>query len=431
MKIIRQIFRPNPKVLYLEPVFGCNYRCIFCIHGSGCQIETTQLDPVLFEKLKPLIEHVQHIHITGLGEPLLNSHLIDYLTYFREKDKSYYINTNGSMITNAHVNLLTTSQSELSISLDAGDGETFRKVRIGGNWQKVLDGIRRVSQAKAAHDSPHPLLYLTFHINGLNVMSLKKVPDLARELKIDAVKFSWTMLPESHRAHSVFAKQDMVAGIIRDVSAKLLKNGIKVKNEAVFDKHLRSCWNFSPMAFIGANGAVAACCSRWLTIGDLNDNSFTDIWNGMPRRRLALAVLNDRPQAVCQDCPQIRGADYVQSREDFLKPADSEEKTWLEKTRCIQKLPRLNGLDRAFGSGIAALLSGNVQSAVDIFSDLDLRFPDFFEIKNNLGVALAHLGRIEECHAVMNALLKIPHYEKMYPRSWYEHRSEENLGCLN
>ena len=99
MKVISQILRPDPKVLYLEPVFGCNYRCFSCIHGSGRHIGTTQLGPGLFEKLKPLIERVKHIHITGLGEPLLNAHLLDYLTYLREKDKSYYINTNGSLIT--------------------------------------------------------------------------------------------------------------------------------------------------------------------------------------------------------------------------------------------------------------------------------------------------------------------------------------------
>ena len=91
MKVIRQIFRPEPKVLYLEPVFGCNYRCFFCIHGNGRHIVPTLLDRALFEKLKPLIESVKHVHITGLGEPLLNAHLLDYLAYLREKNKSYYI----------------------------------------------------------------------------------------------------------------------------------------------------------------------------------------------------------------------------------------------------------------------------------------------------------------------------------------------------
>jgi MoaA/NifB/PqqE/SkfB family radical SAM enzyme len=415
MKIIRQIFSPDPKVLYLEPVFGCNYRCFFCIHGSGHHTRTARLDPALFKKLKPLIERVKHIHITGLGEPLLNAHLLDYLAYIREKDKSYYINTNGSLITDAHADLLTTSKSELSISLDAGDGQTYHRMRAGGNWDKVISGLKCVSQARATRGSRYPSLYLTFHINALNLMSLPKVPELARELGIDAVKFSWTILPEAYRFHSIFDKQDMVTGIVQSVCTQLRKNGIEVRNGAVFDRHFRGCWNFSKMAFIGANGSVAACCSRWPTVGNLNANCFEDIWNGMPRRSLALAILNGRPQGVCQDCTQIRGADYARTQEAFIQSGDHEEKVRLEKTKYFEKLPCLKGLDTEFGSGVAALLDGNFQGAANIFSTLDTRFPAFFEIKNNLAVAHAYLENFERCREVLQALTKIPHIEKMGP----------------
>ena len=417
MKVIRQIFRPDPKVLYLEPVFGCNYRCFFCIHGSGRHITTAQIDPALFEKLKPLIESVEHIHITGLGEPLLNSYLLDYLAYLREKDKSYYINTNGSLITGAHADLLTTSKSELSISLDAGDSQTYREMRSGGSWQRVIAGLKRVSQIRAARGSPYPLLYLTFHINALNLMSLQKVPELARELGIDAVKFSWTILPEADGTHSIFGHQDRVADILKGVCAQLRNNGIQVRNGAVFDRHLRGCWNFSEMAFVGANGSVAACCSRWLTVGHLDDNCFQDIWNGMPSRTLALAILNGRPQGACAGCPQIRGADYARNQNDFLKPGDLDEKVRMEKSKCIGKLPCLQGLDAAFGSGVAALLDGDFHGAADIFNTLDTRFPDFFEIKNNLAVAHAYLGNFEQYREVLHALIKIPHNEKICPQS--------------
>jgi MoaA/NifB/PqqE/SkfB family radical SAM enzyme len=422
MMIIRQIFRPDPKVLYLEPVFGCNYRCFFCIHGEGPQRPPVFLEPALFEKLKPQIERSAHIHFTGLGEPLLNIHLPSYLAYLRERAKSYYINTNGALITDAHCDLLTTSKCELSISIDAGDGETYAKMRAGGNWTRVLSNLKRISQARAARGSPYPLLYLSFHINGLNLKSLPKLPKLARELGIDGVKFAWTILPEAYRSHSIFDQQERVADIIRQVSGQLRQNGIEVKNGAVFSRHRRECWNFSMMAFVNANGSMAACCSRWLTIGHLADNDFEDIWNGMPRRRLALAMVNGKPRGACRDCPQIRGVDYARSREDFLKPVDLEKQIRLEKTRRPEKLPSLKGLDAAFNTGVAALLEGRFQEAVDIFSALDTWFPDFFEIKNNLAVAHAYLGNLETCRAVLEALIKIPHNEKIFPKPIHNNR---------
>jgi MoaA/NifB/PqqE/SkfB family radical SAM enzyme len=418
MKVIRHIFLPDPKVLYLEPVFGCNYRCFACLHGSGRAMAAARLKPSLFEKLKPLIERVNHIHITGLGEPLLNAHLPDYLAHFREKNKSYYINTNGSLITDRHADLLTTSRCELSISLDAGDASTYRRMRSGGDWENVISGIKRVSQVKADRRSSYPLLYLTFHLNAINIRSMAKIPELARQLGIAAVKFSWTILPQTHRAHSVFRDQEKVAATIRSVSARLHQNGIQVRNGAVFDRHVRGCWNFSHMAFVGANGSLAACCSRWLTVGDLNDNAFWDIWNGMPRRSLALSILNRSPKEDCKDCPQIQGADYANHKDAFFKSADTEEKIRMEKTKRIGKLPSLQGLGSAFDAGVAALLNGNASSAAVIFSGLDSRFPDYFEIKNNLAVAHAYLGNRDKCCEVLHAITKIPHNKNILPQAW-------------
>ncbi len=413
MKIIREIFRPHPQVLYLEPFFGCNYRCLFCIHGRGHQIGNAQLDLLAFEQLKPVIDRVSHVHITGLGEPFLNPHLPDYLSYFREKGKSVYINTNGSLLEDAHIDLMATFPTELAVSLDAGDRETYEKIRRGGIWDSVVSRLKRVSRIKVDRDSPYPLLYLTFHINALNLMSLKKVPELARELETCAVRFSWTLLPQTYGTHSIFRDQAKVHDVVHGVSAQLRKTGIHFRNDAVFGKHVRGCWDFGPMTFVGANGAVAACCSRWLTIGHINQDSFEDIWNGMPRRKIALAILNGRPEKDCGCCPQIRGADYEKNAQDFLKPKDLEERILAEKMKSIGKLPSLEGLDRSFHSGVTALLGGQLQAAVNIFSSLENKFPDFFEIKNNLAVAYYYLRNMEKSKDALYRGQQIPHNEKI------------------
>ncbi len=409
MKIVGEIFRPEPQVLYLEPVFGCNYRCPFCIHGSGRQIEVVQLGPTLFEKLKPVIETVKHIHITGLGEPFLNPHLLQYLSYFREQGKSYYINTNGSLIQDTHIDLMTSSTSELSVSIDAGERHTYEKVRHRGYWDKVIASVKRVAQIKAGRGSSYPLLYLTFHINMLNLTSLKQVPELAYDLGINGVKLSWTKLPEPYRAQSTFRNQDTVNEILHDVSSRLDKQGIQVRTEAVFDKHVRGCWAFSPMFFVCATGKVASCCSRWLTIGDITNNDFEDIWNGMPRRKIALAVLNGRPEDKCRDCPQIRGVDYSQNEESFFKPTNADTMLLEERNKSLQPLPSLAGLDRAFRSGVAAFTEGHLHAALEIFSSLEAQYPDFFEIKNNLAVAHLYHGDMEKCRELFAAIRKIPH----------------------
>lgn len=413
MKIIREIFRPQPKALYIEPFFGCNYRCPFCIHGSGQQMRSAQLDPLALERLKPLIEQISHVHITGLGEPFLNPHLPDYLSYFRDHGKSYYITTNGSLLEDAHIELMTGSPNELSVSLDAGDKDTYDKVRPGGSWDRVLSRVKRVSEIKAERKSPYPLLYLTFHVNALNLMSLQSVPEIAQDLRIEAVKLSWTRLPKAYRSHSIFKEQDRTNDVIYGLCKQLTGAGIHVMNEAVFRKHARGCWHFREMAFVGANGAVAACCSRWVTIGNIHDNRFEDIWNGTPRRRIALGIINGSPEPACANCEQIVGVDYQQNEESFLKSPDLDSAILAEKTKSLGILPSLDGLDDAFHAGVTAFLGGNLPAAVNIFSVLETMHPDFFEIKNNLAAAHYYLGNVEKCRELLHMIEGIPHNKRI------------------
>lgn len=412
MRIIKSIFRPDPRYLYLEPVFGCNYRCFFCIHGRGFRIEREQLDPTLFNKLKPIIESVEYVHMSGLGEPFLNDHLINYLLHFREINKRYYICSNGSVIKDKHIDVMTTSRSELSISLDAGDKETYEKLRHPTNWDKIISTLKKISEIKAQRKSPYPLIYLTFNINRSNLMSLKNLPDLCRELAINAVRFSWTMLPKDHKKYSIFNDQTTTTQIIQGVSNQLQKSGIQVRNGAVFQEYTRGCWNLSQFTFVRANGVVAACCSRWVAIGSLLENPFEDIWNGMPHRRLSFGIFYNRPIERCKTCPLIRPVNFQGCEDDFFKEKDADKALLEEKTKKAEKLPSLNGLNIAFQSGAEAISNRDFHKGLDIYSQLENRFPEFYEIKNNLAVAHYYLGNIEKCIEVFQSIKKLPHNEK-------------------
>jgi|GEM_PF-3806767 len=413
MKIIREIFRPEPEVLYLEPYFGCNFRCFCCVHGSELQSQPAELNPSVFEKLKPIIAKVRHVHFTGLGEPLLNRHLLDYLGYLREQGKSYYIITNGSLINEALIDLMTTSRSELSVSLDAGNRQTYEYVRHRRYWPGIMAALKRIAKVRADRKTRFPLVYLTFHINAMNLLSLVQLPELCSELGVDAVKLSWTHLPTQYRGYSLFNDQARVAELLDTVSSQLQRGGIHVQSEAAFNKHERGCWALSTMAFVNASGTVAACCSRWITVGSLLENRFEDIWNGMPRRKSCLAILNGKPEESCRDCRQIRGVDYETNAADFLKPDDLDKKILAEKARKPDKLPSLDGLASEFHSGIHALLGADLQAAVSIYSRLDERFPEFFEIKNNLAVSHYGLGNREKCREILFQATEIPHNERL------------------
>lgn len=409
LRVIRNIFRPHPTLLYIEPSFGCNFRCFFCFYKPDQRLENILLDPTVFEKLKPIINKVNHVHITGLGEPFLNPHLLDYLQYLREKNKSYYLNTNGSLIQDSHLRVMATSRCELSVSLDAGDRETYQKVRHPKNWEKIMMTLAKIQAAKKDLGSPFPHVYAQLNINRLNLKSLVNLPALCREMGIEAVRLSWTILPRTHAQYCVFNHQAEAEGIVQSVVKALNETGVQVKNSAVFDAHDHMCWDLTGFTFIGANGAVAACCNRWVGIGSLMQNSFEDIWNGMPHRKIGFGVVNGKPEPSCKNCRLIRPIDYRTDEDNFFKHEESNEIFLHEKTKRIEKLPSLHGLDHDFQEGVSALFNKNLEKGVDIFLNLEKRFPDFYEINNNLAVAFAFLGDKEKSLKYQQQIKKLPH----------------------
>jgi hypothetical protein len=167
------------------------------------------------------------------------------------------------------------------------------------------------------------------------------------------------------------------------------------------------------MAFVGANGTVAACCSRWLSIGHLEENDFEDIWNGPPRRKIGLDIINGQPEGTCAQCAQIRGVDYLRNEADFVSSGEAEAQILAEKTRRPGPLPGLAGLAEAFHAGTAALIGGELQAALSLLTGLDQKFPEFFEIKNNLAAAYFYLGQLDQCRELLHASRKIPHNERL------------------
>jgi radical SAM protein with 4Fe4S-binding SPASM domain len=69
-------------------------------------------------------------------------------------------------------------------------------------------------------------------------------------------------------------------------------------------------WN---SAVLLGNGDVAACCVPGLVMGNLNENTMQEIWNGPRYQELRATVNSDKPLPPCASCPMFRHADNPDS----------------------------------------------------------------------------------------------------------------------
>ena len=100
---------------------GCNFKCKHCFVSAGERIqnELTHEEKFLaIDKLQKLV--VNKITFSG-GEPLIERHIFEYVTYTKNKNLQVGFLTNGLLLDEQKIEFLTSNVDSLSISLYTND----------------------------------------------------------------------------------------------------------------------------------------------------------------------------------------------------------------------------------------------------------------------------------------------------------------------
>jgi len=98
------------------------------------------------------------------------------------------IYTNGMLLGDDMIReALRSRLTELNVSLDAGTGEIYRKVRRGGDWDRVIGNIRRFLQLRRESGRRFPRLGLNYVMLNDNEGDLPAFIELAAGLGVDYV----------------------------------------------------------------------------------------------------------------------------------------------------------------------------------------------------------------------------------------------------
>lgn len=138
-----------PIHLIIETMYACNYRCPQCYLGiSEFKKEFGGQGIMPMERFKQIVDEAERYHtpsmlLNGVNEPLLDDHLIERINYARDHGfVDIHLHSNGELLTEELCHQLVGSGcTRFMVSLDAFSAETFSRIRVGGNYNKVLDNI--------------------------------------------------------------------------------------------------------------------------------------------------------------------------------------------------------------------------------------------------------------------------------------------------
>ena len=163
----------------------CNLNCIHC-YNSGNIASMQELE--VGSNYKTIINRavkvgINHIHLLG-GEPLLARGIFELLQYAKLCGVLVSINTNGTLLTEDLINQLIAMQvCQLTISLDGANSITNDEVRGVGNFEKVIDNIKRTTSS-IEQSASSMIVQVATVITRKNLLTIHKLPSLLNEIGV-------------------------------------------------------------------------------------------------------------------------------------------------------------------------------------------------------------------------------------------------------
>lgn len=283
-----------PLAAGVELTNNCNLKCPECYSGSGLMMrERGYMDIVLFEKiLSDLQPYIYNLNLYFQGEPMLHPKFFTFLK--KAKNLHTTVATNGHFLSGENaVNLVKSGLGRLIVSLDGMDRAAYNAYRINGDLEKVLDGIKNVSEAKKIYSSSLKLV-IQFLVNSHNERQIPLVKDFSRKMNAE-LKLKSMQVLNSQESELWMPSINKYRRYKKKEEKYILKSS--------FPDRCARLW-FNPV--ITWDGKVLPCCfdkDAAHIMGDIKEDSFREIWEGPKFRIFRKSILNGRLSTdICKNC---------------------------------------------------------------------------------------------------------------------------------
>ncbi|MEW5694311.1 MAG: radical SAM protein, partial [Candidatus Hydrogenedentota bacterium] len=160
---------------------ACNLDCLHCCEESGLSIpdELTKDEIIDFmNQIKSL--DIPYVAISG-GEPLLHPYFFDICDFFHKHKISLKIETNGEFIDNKIAKKFANLKlRSVQVSLDGATPPTHEKLRVMGDWNKVLAACKNLLKEGVNTE-------IVFVPTKFNIQEIGELIDLSYSLGIYGV----------------------------------------------------------------------------------------------------------------------------------------------------------------------------------------------------------------------------------------------------
>lgn len=280
---------PWPHLHQIEPTNACPYKCIMCPRGKAMNRKIGFMDKKIFRKVIDEVSEYpepvknKEIELFHFGESLLHPDIMWMSSYASSKGLNTVLSVNAPELTEIlSEDLIKGGLRKLIVSLDGYDAESFYKIRGKRiDYQNAIDKIERASLLIKKFTSHTKLVVRMISLN-LNAPKTDEFLSFWKEKNIEA----------EIRQFFPWGEKEM-------------------KDLGHYDKFppFMPCpfaWQYVVVQW---NGDVVACCRDYNAVnvmGNVNDSSLKEIWNGKNYTRFREDMISgEYRNSICPPCMDL------------------------------------------------------------------------------------------------------------------------------
>jgi len=297
-----------PLVVSWNVTLKCNLKCAHCYINAT---DTEMTDELSTDAAKMLIHQITEVSrpllILSGGEPLLREDIYEIIRYGADRGLRMGMGSNGILIDDEVAQKLKEAGMwTVAISLDSSVPEKHDKFRgVEGCWEHAVNAIKALKKAGIE-------VQINCIVTHQNYDEIDDIMALAESLGVDNFHLFF-LVPTGRGTDIEDITPEMYEDMIKNTLAKTMKHKLNVKPSCApqfmrvakeqgvdMSRWVRGCMAGLYYCRIYPSGEVTPCPYMPVSLGNIRDKSFKDIWFNSP----VFEDLRDfdRLKGKCGDC---------------------------------------------------------------------------------------------------------------------------------
>lgn len=338
--------RAMPTWINLTSTTACNLKCFMCNQFLDPNSPKVMMDEDVYQKVvRELYPYANTMQLSAFGEPLVTPKMDQKLDDLERYGMKLEMVSNGTLMMkeSRFRQQLLKCLELVTFSMDGATRATYNSVRTGAEFNEVVDNITKFADLRLAlPQAARPKMNFNFILMRRTIAEAPKFVEMVHKWGGDHIVFNHlvtfhpSLKGESLNYCRAYANewQDRTREIAKELGVSIsippnfadiseakksaaapvvevpevdsqpaAKPAPKLEPARPCGPPPVKCWFLWQRVYIAPYGDVVPCClAGMIPFGNLQKESFFDVWNGTTYQNYRQHVFTDKPLGKCKTC---------------------------------------------------------------------------------------------------------------------------------